>query len=141
MNRFGKVMGGLAAAALLVVAGTQLPSCAAVEQVAEKHGDKIYKLTEIGLAIAESQGVVSQGDRLLIGTTAALLTTPGPKEDKLIALADIGLSEAVKEGVIKPGDSVLIKDAINVIVTPSKAPAETAAAVELLAEEQKPPSK
>lgn len=138
MNRFGIVFGGLACAALFVLLGTQLPSCA----MTPEQRARVTTLTSIGLALAQSQGVISSGDSILIGKTVAVITSPHSQQEKLVGLADIGLAVAVDEGKLKPGDSLLIKNAIEVVVTPSKVPEEVVPAVELMASEQaKPPSK
>lgn len=135
MKRFGIVGGGLLVIAAFILFGTQLPSCSTPEKTA-----KLMKLADIGLAIAQSQGVISPGDSLLIGNVFTIVTSNDSKEAKLIGLAEIGLKEAVQDGVLNPGDTVLIKDAIDVLVTP---PADAAAATvldSLASELAKPPA-
>jgi hypothetical protein len=135
MKRFGIITGGLMAVAMLILFGTQLPSCATPEQTA-----RLLKLADIGLAIASHQGVINPGDRIVISDVFAVLTSDGTQDEKLIKLTDIGLDVAVEEGLLHEGDILIIREAEEVLVVPPL-PVEAAGILEALASETaKPPA-
>lgn len=139
MKRFGIVTGGLIAAAALILFGSQLPSCATPEQTARllKFADLGLK---VGLAVASNEGVISPGDRIVIGRTVGVLTSQGGEEEKLIQLADIGLDVAVAEGLLNEGDVLLIREKEEVLVVPPTPP-EVSIMLDVLASEMaKPPA-
>ncbi len=123
MNRFGLVIGTLAFAIGLILLGGGLPSCSTPQQTA-----RLVALSEIGLAIAKSKGLVSEGDTVLIRNGLAVVTSEKSDMEKVFSLSRIGLHEAVQEGVIKEGDSVLIEQAAAIILsTPEPLPDMTSA--------------
>lgn len=115
-KRFGIATGTLLFAAALIGIGTQVPSCAS--KLSPERKAAIVKLADIGLAIAQSQGEISTGDRILIRDTTAVILSEGSAETKLVQLADLGLKEALKEGVIQPGDMVVVKDDQRAVIEP-----------------------
>lgn len=122
MNRFGIILGTLAFVASLILLGGGIPSCSTPQQNA-----RLVALSEIGLALAKSKGLVSEGDTVLIRNGLAVVTSEQSDIEKVFSLGRIGLHEAVQEGMIKEGDSVLIEQAAAVILSTQEPPEMTGA--------------
>ena len=76
----------------------------------------IVPLSEIGLSLAQSRGVIQEGDKVLIGQGVALVMSDGPStRDKVIKLSALGVQVAVERGALQEGDALLIREATAVI--------------------------
>jgi hypothetical protein len=76
----------------------------------------VVSLTDIGLALAQSRGVIQEGDKVLIGKSVALiLDDEATTRDKVVRLTDLGVQAAVDRGTLQEGDALLIRQATAVI--------------------------
>lgn len=122
MNRFGIILGTLVFVASLILLGGGIPSCSTPQQNAQ-----LVALSEIGLAFAKHEGLITEGDKVLIRNGLALVTSEQSDLEKVFSLSRIGLQEAVQEGVVKEGDALLIEQAAAVILSTPQPPAMTSA--------------
>lgn len=111
MKKYRAYLGLLVIAVIGLIIGLGVPGCATPEQNAQ-----LRTLSQLGLAVAASQGVISKGDAIVIGDGIGTLTSGGDKKTKLVHLASIGLAEAVKTDLLKEGDTVLIQNAVEALV-------------------------
>lgn len=119
------------------------PSCA----LTPEQRAVVVPLANIGLAVAESQGVIRPGDSVTLGKTVAIITSDERREDKLMQLTELGLQEAVDRGVLKEGTVLNVQPAGMVqVVPPDPGPnpavlIQSAAQLQILTdpEPQKPP--
>jgi len=76
----------------------------------------IVPLSELGLSLAQSRGVIQEGDRVLIGQGLALIIDDGSStRDKVVRLSALGVQAAVDRGALQEGDALLIGQATAII--------------------------
>ncbi len=121
MKKYRAYIGLLVIAVIGLIIGLGVPGCATPEQNAQ-----LRTLSQLGLAVAASQGVISTGDAIVIGDGIGTLTSGADKKTKLVHLVSIGLSEAVKTDLLKQGDTVLIQNAVEALVIHPAAAVEPA---------------
>lgn len=86
-------------------------------------------LSQLGLSLAASRGVIKDGDKLLINDGLALLMQPdSTTRDKLMRLGALGLTAAVQRGLVKDGDVILIREATAIVEGVAPAPVTSAKA-------------
>ena len=125
---------GSGKAALLFALGSSLfalPSCSNLTPSQRQQITRTtLSLSQLGLSLAASRGVIKEGDKLLINDGLALLMQPdSTTRDKLMRLGALGLTAAVQRGLVKDGDVILIREATAIVegvaplpVTSAKAP-------------------
>ena len=76
----------------------------------------IVPLSELGLSLAQSRGVIQEGDRVIIGRGVALIMEDGVStRDKVVRLSALGVQAAVERGALQEGDALLIREATAII--------------------------
>ena len=76
----------------------------------------IVPLSELGLSLAQSRGVIQAGDRVLIGQGLALIIDDASStRDKVVKLSALGVQAAVDRGALQEGDALLIQSATAII--------------------------
>jgi hypothetical protein len=76
----------------------------------------IVPLSELGLSLAQSRGVIQPGDRVLIGQGLALIIDDASStRDKVVKLSALGVQAAVDRGALQEGDALLIQSATAII--------------------------
>jgi hypothetical protein len=111
MKKYRAYIGLFLIALIGLIIGLGVPGCATPQQNAQ-----LRTLSQLGLAVAASNGVISAGDAIVIGDGIGTLTSGADKRTKLVHLASIGLAEAVRQDLLKQGDTVLIQSAVEALV-------------------------
>lgn len=111
MKNYKSLIGLFVIALVGLLIGLGVPGCATPQQNAQ-----LRTLSQLGLAVAASQGVISTGDAILIGDGIGTLTSGADKKTKLVHLASLGLAEAVRKDLLHEGDTVLIQSAVEALV-------------------------
>jgi hypothetical protein len=76
----------------------------------------IVPLSDLGLSLAQSRGVIQEGDKILIGQGVALIMDDAAStRDKVIKFSALGVQAAVERGVLKEGDALIIQRATAII--------------------------
>jgi hypothetical protein len=110
---------GSGKAALLLALGSSLfalPSCSLTPTQRAALAQSIVPLSELGLSLAQSRGVIQPGDRVLIGQGLALIIDDASStRDKVVRLSALGVQAAVDRGALQEGDALLIQSATAII--------------------------
>ncbi len=78
--------------------------------------EAVVPLAQLGLAVAESKGVINEGDVVLIRKLDAVIKSEGTAKDKILPLATIGLDAAVSSGKLSEGDKLLITHGAAILI-------------------------
>jgi hypothetical protein len=114
VKKFGTFL-GLCAFIGIIIGYTFVPASCQISPEQMKRLQAItVPATQLGLAVAQSQGYITPGDRITITQGVAIVTSDKTPEAKLFELTELGLKEALNKGLITNG-SVITLD------TPEKA--------------------
>lgn len=108
VKKFGSILGLLALAAL--VAGFTLApsSCSLTPEQQQRLQSIAVPATSLGLAYAQSQGLIEPGDRITITQGVAIVVSDKTTEAKLFDLTELGLKEALRKGLIQDGNVITL---------------------------------
>lgn len=118
MKKFGTILGMLMLAALVVGYALLPASCQLSPEQARRLQSITVPATSLGLAVAQSQGYVTPGDRITITQGVAIVTSDKTTEAKLYELAELGLKSALERGLIKDGNVITLDTPEKATIAP-----------------------
>ncbi|MES2597202.1 MAG: hypothetical protein V4662_17780 [Verrucomicrobiota bacterium] len=90
----------ITALAVLFVIGSMLVSC---------QSPLLQTGAQIGLAIAQRKGLITEGDKIIIGESIAIISSDDDSRVKEMKLSELGLLAAKNKGLLNPGDAILVQ--------------------------------
>jgi hypothetical protein len=117
MKKFGPIL-GLIALMGIVLGFTFAPtSCSLTPDQQQRLQAIAVPATSIGLAYAQSRGLIEPGDKITLTQGVAIVVSDKTSEAKLFELTELGLQHAVKTGLLSNGDVVTVQTADQVTIS------------------------
>ena len=117
MKKFGPIL-GLIALAGIVLGFTFAPtSCSLTPEQQKRLNSIAVPAASLGLAYAQSQGLIQPGDRITLTQGVAIVVSNKTSEAKLYEIAELGLQHDVKTGLLSNGDVVTVHPANQITIT------------------------